>query len=123
MAETKPGFGPTVKGVSKTESPSDGKTMMSDMLSKLAGKMPTPRMSAGDKVAQAIQLLREAAQEDLRIAPLVNTAIQSLTTGGGPAGAPGQPPAPVQGPAAQAAGTAPGAMAAIAQMMGGGAAA
>jgi hypothetical protein len=122
MADFKSGSGPTIKGLSKTESPSDGKTMMTDMLSKLAGKMPTPRMSSGDKVAQAIQLLREAAQEDLRIAPLVNGAIQTLVTGGGPGGGPGQSPAPVQGPVSQSAGAAPGAMSAIAQMMGAGSA-
>lgn len=117
----KNGFAPTVSGLSKTDAPSNGKDLMGDMLSQLAGKMPAPRMSAGDKVAQAVQLLREAAQEDLRIAPLVNGAIQSLVTGGGPSGDPaGQPPAPVQGPATQQAqGGGAGQMGALAAMMGG----
>ena len=116
----RPGFAPTVPGLSVTEAPSSGQDLMSDMLSKLAGGMPAPRQSAGDKVAQAIQLLREAAQSDLRIAPLVSGAIQSLITGG-PPGAPPMPASPVQGPAAQqASGGTPGAMGALAKMMGGG---
>ena len=117
-----PGFGPKIPGLSKTEAPSNGKDMMGDMLSKLAGKMPAPRTSSSDKVAQAIQLLREAAQEDVRIAPLVNSALQMLVTGGGP-GNPGQQQPTVTGPAQQASsgGASPGAMDAIAKMMGAGA--
>ena len=120
MPQVLPGFGPTVPGLSKTDAPSTGKDLTGDMLSKLAGHMPAPRMSAGDKVAQAVQLLREAAQEDLRIAPLVQSAIQSLVTGPGPGNSPDQPTMPVTGPTSQAQGTSPGAIAQLAGMLGGG---
>jgi hypothetical protein len=114
-----PGFAPTLPGVTKTEAPLGGKDLMGDMLSQLAGKPQAPRMSAGDKVAQAVQLLREAAQEDLRIAPLISGALNMLVTGGGPGAGPGQPPPTVTGPASQQAGQAPGSMAALAGLMGG----
>lgn len=105
-------------GVTKTDAPSTGKDLIAAMVSKMSGQPPGPRMTSGDKVAQAVQLLREAAQEDLRIAPLVNGAIQALVTGGGP-GAPGQPPTPmIQGPTPQASGGAPSAMSQLASMMG-----
>lgn len=114
-----PGFAPTLPGVTKSEAPLGGQDLMSDMLAKLAGKPQAPRMSAGDKVAQAVQMLREAAQEDLRIAPLVGGAINMLVTGGGgPGGGPGQPPPTVTGPASQLAGQAPGSMASLAALMG-----
>lgn len=114
-----PGSGPIVPGLTKSDAPSNGKDLIADVVSKMSGKAPAPRMSAGDKVAQAVQLLREAAQEDLRIAPLVNGAIQALVTGGGP-GAPGQaPPGQIQGPTPQAAGGGQsGAMSQLASMMG-----
>ena len=111
-----PGFAPTLPGVSKTDAPATGKDMMGDMLAKLAGGSPGPRSSAGDDIAQALQLLRQAAQKDPRIAPLVNSAIQSLVTGsqaGGP-----QPAMAVDGPNSQLSGAGnPSAMSAIASMM------
>jgi hypothetical protein len=121
-SDTKAGFAPTLPGVTKGDAPMGGKDLIGDLVGKISGKGPGPRLSAGDKVAQAVQLLREAAQEDLRIAPLVNGAIQSLVTGPPPSG-PGQPPAPISGPTSQASagGGGGGSMAALAQMMGGGA--
>src|SRR5262245_53687559 len=121
----KPGFAPTVDGVSKTDAPRSGKDLIGDLVGKMSGKGPAPRLSAGDKVAQAVQLLREAAQEDLRIAPLVNGAIQSLVAGGGPSRQQGPMPAggPVTGPTPQAAAGGGGGaaqMAALASMMSGG---
>ena len=117
MATKNPGFAPTVPGVTKSESPTSGKDMMGDMIAQMAGKMPGPRQSAGDKVAQAVQLLREAAQQDLRIAPLVNGAIQALITGS-PAspGSPADPASPMVGPNTQSAGG-PAALGALAAMM------
>lgn len=116
-----PGAAPTIPGVSKTDAPNGGADLMQMLAGKMSGQAPGPRLSAGDKVAQAVQLLREAAQMDLRIAPLLQNAIQLLVTGGGPGGGPGQPPpSPVQGPAAQSQNGSPGAMSAIASMMGGG---
>jgi hypothetical protein len=115
MAE-KPGFGPAIPGLSKTISPLTPKDMIGDLLSKIAGGGPGPRLSAGDKVAQAVQLLREASQEDPRIAPLVGGALQSLVTGSGQGG-PGQSLAPVEGPVPQAAGGMADRLAAMASMM------
>lgn len=109
MAQTPTGFGPLVKGVSKTDAPGSPKDLIGDLVSKMTGKGLGPRLSAGDKVAQAVQWLREAATEDVRMAPLINGPLMALVTGqegmGQPSPQPQQPQAnPMMGPASQAAG-------------------
>ena len=113
------GAGPIIPGLSNTEAPTSGKDLIGDLVAQMSGRQAGPRVSAGDKVAQAVQLLREAAQEDLRMAPLVNSAISSLVTGGSPGGQGVPPQGGIQGPVPQAQAGGGNPMASLASLMAG----
>lgn len=105
-------FGPPIPGVTKAEAPVGGQDLFKGILDKMMGRGVTPQKSSGDLIAEAVQLMRRAAEQDLRMAPLVNGALQMMITGGGappqggapppPMGAPGGG-SPMMGPAPQAA--------------------
>jgi hypothetical protein len=108
MPITPSGFAPVVPNVTNTEGmPPDavnaagppGSPGSMEMLAKMMGSKPGMQGQAtvGDKMMQAIQILREVAQSDPRLAMLVGTALQSLIQGpnmaGQAPGASGQAPA------------------------------
>lgn len=73
------GFAPVIPGLTRTEGPESSGDVF-DMLSMLLGKgQKEPAVT--DKMAQVVQLLREIAQEDPRIAPIAGDALRALIEG------------------------------------------
>lgn len=108
MPENPSGFAPVVPNVTNTSGMSPdimnsagppGEPGSMEMLAKMMGSKPEMKGQAtvGDKMMQAIQILREVAQSDPRLAMLVGTALQSLiqgpNMGAAAPGASGQSPA------------------------------
>lgn len=96
------GFAPVIPGLTRTEGPEPPGDPL-DLLSVLLG-MGKKDGVVEDKMAQVVQLLREIAREDPRIAPIAGDALRALLEGPppflrGPGGA--------QGPAGLMAASAP----------------
>ena len=100
------GFAPVIPGFTRTEGPEPPGDPMA-MLSVLLG-LGKKEGQVEDKMARVVQLLREIAQEDPRIAPIAGDALRALIEGPppflrgsgsaqGPAG-PTVPSAPLGGP-------------------------
>lgn len=108
MAMSPVGFTPPVPGMTKTEGVSPAGASPMSLLSMLMGNRPQGDQTAGDKMAQVVQLLREVAKTDPKIGMVAGEALRVLIEGpsalAGTSGPPG-PTAP--GPAM---GGAPGGM-------------
>ena len=104
------GFAPPIPGVTKTEGVASPEALdPMGRLSMAMGRAPQAPSSIGDKMAQVVQLLREIAQSDPRLAMLTGGALKALTEGppmgppppsmpmGGPGGGPAGPMAAMMG--------------------------
>lgn len=89
------GFPPPIPGVTRTDAPLTGPKSPMEMIATMLGARQQTQTGSAEKMAQVVQLLREVAREDPRLAELVGGALRVLiegpSAGLGP-GAGGMPP-------------------------------